>query len=104
MELRQLPAASARSDWRKFTCTSFSASAKVDGETSGPTGGAVPKAGGVPAGSSPGSCFLLLQAVAAPSRPIDELAKKFLRDFDMYPLKNCNRDLLLPLSFVEFHV
>src|SRR5579863_7527855 len=52
MELRQLLAVSARSDGRSSNCTSFSASAKVAGETSGPTGGAVPKAGGAPAGSS----------------------------------------------------
>src|SRR5580658_5915692 len=90
MDWRQLPAASARSEARKSTCTSFSDSAKVDGETSGPTGGAVPKAGGAPAGSSLGSCFWLLQPVAAPNKLIDALAMKFLRDFRIDPLKNCS--------------
>ena len=47
---RQLAAAISRSAGVIVTCTSFSASAKVDGVTSGPTGGAVPKAGGAPGG------------------------------------------------------
>jgi hypothetical protein len=51
----------------------------------------VPKAGGVPAGKALGSGFLLLQAAAAPNRPMDALAMKFLRDFGIDPLKNCNR-------------
>jgi hypothetical protein len=44
----------------------------------------------VPEANSPASCFLLLHAVAAPSKLIDVPARKFQRDFDMYPLKNCN--------------
>jgi hypothetical protein len=101
METRQLPAASARSDARKSTWTSFPASAKVDGETSGPTGGAVPNAGGEPAGSSPDADFLTLHAAAAPSMLIDVVARKRLRDFDMVPLKNCRRRLCAGLD--QFH-
>ena len=37
-------------------CTSFSASAKVAGDTSGPTAGAVPNAGGAPGGKPLGVC------------------------------------------------
>ena len=60
MNSRQLPAASARSASVNSTCTSFSASAKVAGDTSGPTGGAVPNAGGAPGGRSLGFCAWLL--------------------------------------------
>src|ERR1035437_8590531 len=49
MAWRQLPATSARSPGVSSTRTSFSASAIVAGEISGPTAGAVPNAGGVPA-------------------------------------------------------
>src|SRR5271165_5317590 len=44
--LRQLPAAWASSSEVISTSTSFSAWANVAGDTSGPTGGAVPNAGG----------------------------------------------------------
>lgn len=52
MALRQFPAACARSEGVNSTRTSFSASAMLADETTGPTGGAVPKAGGVPGGGS----------------------------------------------------
>ncbi len=48
MATRQFPAACARSFSVRGNWTSFSASVKVAGVTSGPTGGAVPKAGGAP--------------------------------------------------------
>ena len=48
--MRQLPEHWASSSCVYCTCTSFSAWAKVSGETSGPTAGAVPKAGGAPGG------------------------------------------------------
>src|SRR5579862_771046 len=85
IELRQLPAASSRSAGRNSTCISFSASANVDGETTGPTGAAVPKAGGAPAGVSAafGFVLLVLHPAAAPSRLTDVLVRKRLRDFDI---------------------
>jgi hypothetical protein len=49
-----LGAVRARSLLLKFTRTNFSASAKVDRDTSGSTTGAVPKVGGAPAGRSVG--------------------------------------------------
>ena len=49
--IRQLLAACARSAGVICNCTSFSASAKVAVETSGPTAGLVPKAGGAPGGN-----------------------------------------------------
>src|SRR5260370_41055036 len=51
---RQVSAARARSAVVKFICTSFSASAKVAGDTFGPTAGPVPNAGGAPGGSGGG--------------------------------------------------
>ena len=63
--LRQLPAACSRSAGVSENCTSFSASAKVAAETGGPKSGAVPKAGGAPAGGVPESATGLRQAVAA---------------------------------------
>jgi hypothetical protein len=50
--IRQLLAAVARSAGVICNHTSFSASAKVAADTSGPTAGAVPKAGGAPGGNS----------------------------------------------------
>src|SRR5947207_115557 len=90
---RQDSAASARSAGVKFTCTSFSASAKVAGDTSGPTAGPVPNVGGAPGGSCVGSCAtsaswicaLLFEATAAPMRPSDVWVKKSLRDLNMGP-------------------
>ena len=56
-KLRQLLAAITRSAPVISTCTSLAASVKVLGDTSGPTGGAVPNAGGAPGGSSAVCCF-----------------------------------------------
>src|SRR6185437_3607369 len=70
---RQLPAACARSSAASENWTSFSASAKVAGETGGPTSGLVPKAGGapgvagVPATGAPGCASRLQAAVTAAS-------------------------------------
>src|ERR1700733_16298751 len=72
---------------------SFSASAKVAGDTSGPTAGEVPNAGGVPGGGSAGFCALLGQA-AAPSKPRDVRARNCLRDLDMCPPKSIVRRTL----------
>src|SRR5437016_5653741 len=109
---RQDSAASARSAGVKFTCTSFSASAKVAGDTSGPTAGPVPNAGGAPGGSSVGSCAsspawpsaLLPEATAAPMRPSEVCAKKCLRDLDMGPprsivAESCTHKAGSPFSF-----
>jgi len=52
IEVRQLAAAIVRSASVIDTCASFSASANVVGETSGPTGGAVPNVGGAPGGGA----------------------------------------------------
>src|SRR5688500_1508521 len=46
IDRRQLIAAISRSAVLIVTCTSFSASAKVDGDTAGPDTGAVPNVGG----------------------------------------------------------
>src|SRR5215472_17917450 len=92
MALRQLPAASARSAGVNSTRISFSASAKVADDTIGPTGGAVPNAGGVPgagsgvcAGVAGVCCILPREATAAPKRPMDVLVKNCLRDCDIIP-------------------
>jgi hypothetical protein len=55
MATRQLPAACFSSLSFNSTRMSFSAAAKVDGETSGPTGGAVANAEGVPGGALGGA-------------------------------------------------
>src|SRR5437763_17118516 len=81
MALRQLPAAWARSAALICTRTSFSDSATVAGEIAGPTGGAVPNAGGAPAVGSWIGWASLRVATAAP---------KIVRDASV---KNCRRDL-----------
>src|SRR5437870_13906201 len=48
IDFRQLSTAIARSELLIETCASFSASAKVEGETAGPAPGAVPNVGGAP--------------------------------------------------------
>ena len=68
------------------TCTSFSASAKVEDDTSGPTGGAVAKAGGDPGGGAAGFFSWLHEVTAIPRTPRELLVKNCLRDFDMAPL------------------
>src|SRR5215831_6281879 len=90
MALRQLPAACVRSAVVNSTWTSFSASAKVAAPTSGPTGCAVPNAGGVPGGGSGDFCCgvsagfwaLPRDATAAP-KTRDASARNCLRDFDI---------------------
>src|ERR1019366_10042102 len=64
--------------------TSFSPSAKVAGNTAGPTGGAVPKAGGAPAGGAPGVCDARRHAAAEAIRAADARFRNCLRDFDMH--------------------
>jgi hypothetical protein len=56
MILRQLVAAMEHSLGVISTWTNFPASAKVEGETSGPTAGLVPNAPGEPGGNSEGCC------------------------------------------------
>src|SRR4029077_3588069 len=68
----------------------FSASAKVVGETSGPTAGPAPKAGGGPGGTSAGFCSAgfwpwLRSTEAAPKIPKDVTFTNCLRDFAMNP-------------------
>src|SRR6266705_6277879 len=88
MDLRQLPAACLRSAPVNWMLTNFSASAKVWAETSGPTSGAVPKAGGAPgggavAGSVGFMAFLLQEATAAPNNPVVARVRNCLRVFNM---------------------
>src|ERR1700737_3954208 len=85
MSLRQLPAAIVRSLPLSSTCASFSASAIVEGEISGPTAGAVPNAGGAPGGRLGDVCALVPREGAAPRRPSDVWVKNCLRDFDTSP-------------------
>src|ERR1700722_4195379 len=95
MEVRQLPAACARSAGVSSTWTSFSASAKVAALTSGPTGGAAPNVVGAPGGRVDELFWARLAvATVAPSRPSVVWVKNSLRDFDMIPLvqivvRNC---------------
>src|ERR1700730_4978670 len=85
MSLRLLPAAIVRSLPLSSTCASFSASAKVEGDTSGPTAGAVPNAGGAPGGRSAAFWVaVLLHAQAVATTPIQARLRKCLRDFDMF--------------------
>src|SRR3954447_5186645 len=51
----QLPAAMSRWADVIVTCTSFSASANVDGDTGGPDAGAAPKVGGAPGVAADGA-------------------------------------------------
>src|ERR1700676_4337533 len=83
MLARQLRAACSRSAPVRLICTSFSASLKVVGETSGPTGGEVPNAGGAPAGGAGTFCDFPPHPAAAPSRASVERVKNSLREFDM---------------------
>ena len=93
IEFRQLPAATSRSASLRGNWTSFSASAKVEIETAGPTSGAVPKAGGAPgvgiaeeplelgAGLRHAAITVLVTATAA-------RLKNPLRVFDMFKLSD----------------
>src|SRR5215471_6899639 len=83
---RQLEAASSRASRVNSICTSFSASAKVAGETSGPSFGPVPNAGGIPGGGSFAVCARARAADAAPSRFRDPFLKKFRREIGIFTL------------------
>src|ERR1041384_1507252 len=80
MVRRQLSAATLRSFAVSSNCTSFSASANVVVETSGPTWGAVPNAGGAPGVGCDGFCDCVW-VVAAASKPRELRVMKCLRDF-----------------------
>src|SRR5437763_13326026 len=84
MVLRQVRDAKSRSAELNSNCTSFSASEKVAGETSGPTAGPAPNADGAPGGNSVGFCVCPPAAAAAPNTPRD-VTRNCLRDFDMFP-------------------
>jgi len=73
----------ARSESLRGNCTNFSASVKVDTETSGPTGGPAPKAGGAPGGKSDGLWACSRQDAAAASAAKEESVKNSLRDLDI---------------------
>src|SRR5258706_8509741 len=93
MVARQLSAATFKSLGVISIWTSFCASVKVVVETTGPTSGAVPKAGGAPGGRSAGFCASLRSAAAAPKIPRDVCVMNCLRDFDMNPpTEDCIRD------------
>src|SRR5450432_801480 len=81
MVLRQLPAAVSRSARVSSNCTSFSASAKVDGETCGPTSGEGPNAGGAPGGRAAELGAGLRHAAAAAMRAAEERFRNCLREF-----------------------
>jgi hypothetical protein len=70
-DCRHVCAACCRSAVVIVTCISFSASANVAGETSGPNAGAVPKVGGAPGGAGV-DCVMeggpSLRQAAAPTR------------------------------------
>jgi hypothetical protein len=91
--LRQLATACLRSASLNSTCTSFSASANVRGDTSGPTAGAVAKAGGAPGGNSEVFCSWVQEVTAIPKRPREPLAKNCLRDFDIAHSNRSSRQL-----------
>ncbi len=76
------PARTACSPSLNWTCTSFSASANVWDETSGPTAGVVPNAGGAPGGKSVVACAVQ-RLDAATNKPRDKSARNFLREFDL---------------------
>src|SRR5260370_18261 len=84
MVVRQLSAATARSAEFNSVWTGFSAAANVEGETLGPTAGAVRKAGGAPGGNSAGFGGCFLQAAAALNMATEAPFKKCLRDSDMF--------------------
>src|SRR5689334_20651450 len=83
MLFRQFCAACVRSFSVISTRTSFSASAKVAAETSGPTAGAVPNAGGAPGGELGGGfCANTRDSAAAASMAADEVSRKSRREWD----------------------
>ena len=100
MDLPQLPAACSSSAAVNEISSSFSASANVLVETAGPTDGAVPNAGGAPAGRavsfahSPGFGDLLLSPHAAAIKLIDVAVMNCRRDFFMGTLPLEGRDYI----------
>src|SRR5512143_2939793 len=83
MVVRQVRAAIVRCACVISTRASFSASANVAGETSGPTAGVVPKVGGAPAGAVP-CCWpsgALRQDATAPRRPNGAVIRNWRREF-----------------------
>src|SRR5262245_43412605 len=91
-DLRQFPAACSRSLAVIWTFASFSTSANVAGETSGPKAGAVPNAGGAPAGgvcdaaagfaeASSGFVLSFRHAAAVLATPKHAYLRNCLRDF-----------------------
>src|SRR5947209_19215124 len=91
MVRRQLLAPMPRSASVNCTCMSFSASAKVEGETSGPTSGPVPKAGGSPGGRLLAVWAWLRRVAAAPRSPNDVVFRNRLRDLDVKPPSGIRR-------------
>src|ERR1700722_19786091 len=94
IELRQLPAAVSRSVGLSSKCTSFSAPTKVDVETTGPTSGAVPKAGGAPGVELDGDAAAefgagLRHAASAVIKTAEARLKKWRREFGMLS-DNCS--------------
>src|SRR5581483_2599467 len=78
IEVLQLCAAIWRWASVIVTCINFSASAKVAGATSGPTGGAVPKVGGAPGG---GCSELAAKAWLTANMPTGAVMRKRRRVF-----------------------
>src|ERR1019366_628443 len=85
MVLRQLPAAIWRSAALSSNCMSFSASAKGELETAGPTSGATPNAGGAPGGGAAEFGVGLRHAAAAAISAAEERPRNWRREFDISP-------------------
>ena len=84
IDVRQLAVAISRWSGLIVTCASFSASAKVAGETGGPDSGPVPKVGGAPgvAGAADDPLWgSARHATAAASAPIGAVMRNCLRVF-----------------------
>jgi hypothetical protein len=85
IDRRHVAAAIVRSASVIVTCTNFSASANVAGETAGPTSGAVPNVGGAPGvedvDGTDDFCSSPRQAAATPSRPIGAWIRNCRRVF-----------------------
>src|SRR4051794_37610845 len=86
MDVRQLLAAIVRWAGVRSMRINFSASAKVCGDTAGPTGGAVLNAGGAPGGRSLGDWACAMFAPAALSNPSDVCFRNLRRDLLMWSL------------------
>jgi hypothetical protein len=98
IDLRQLAAAIFRSASVIVTCASFSASAKVAGETSGPTSGAVPNVGGAPGGGVVvdfDSDFWPWQAATVPRSPSGARIRNWRRVFTDFQIRERLRRAIL---------